>query len=138
LTNRILDAALLVRLLDMAMGLEMLLQSLGFDPKELENRFTEARSNIQTTLDHFEARLNAIDKKLDAILAATGAKVEESIHEERTGQSDGRHGGNGQSVSIGRSGPEPTDNALSGRSAEQSRSGSGGITRALFRAARGA
>ena len=52
----------------MALGVEMLLQSMGFDPKEVGSQFAQAKEMLAKTLAHFDARLNKLEAQQDEIL----------------------------------------------------------------------
>ena len=52
----------------MAMGMDLLMQSMGFDPKVVQEKFTEAKTMMDKTLQHFDQRLNALEAKQDRIL----------------------------------------------------------------------
>lgn len=51
----------------MALGVEMLLKSMGLDPDEIQKKYKETAAELQTTLVHFDQKLGAIQAKLDRI-----------------------------------------------------------------------
>jgi hypothetical protein len=60
----------------MALGMDNLLRSMGFDVDELQAQFTRAKDTLAATVKHFDARMDAIetlgkatDAKLDELLA---------------------------------------------------------------------
>lgn len=49
--------------------IERLLASFGIDPAEIKRQAMEAANTAQQTVEHFDARLTAMEVKLDRILA---------------------------------------------------------------------
>lgn len=52
----------------MAMGLEMLMKSMGVDPEEIKGQFTEAQQKLAQELTSFHQQLNRIEKQQQTIL----------------------------------------------------------------------
>ena len=53
-------------------GLQMLFKSLGFNPEDFAARIDAAQKAAVTTVQHFDMRLQAIDKRLEEIEIALG------------------------------------------------------------------
>ena len=45
-------------------GMEMMLKSFGFDPEEMKKQFDEAKTNAEKYVQQVEARLGAIENRL--------------------------------------------------------------------------
>jgi hypothetical protein len=52
----------------MEIMLKNMLGAMGFDPDELRAKFTSAASEVKSTIQHFEARLDAIEARQEQIL----------------------------------------------------------------------
>ena len=48
-------------------GLQMLFKSLGFDPADFASKIASTQEAAVKTVQHFDARLQAIDKRLENI-----------------------------------------------------------------------
>jgi hypothetical protein len=53
----------------MAMGIELMLKSMGFDPDAIKKQVLEFQENLTNTFKHFDLRLQAIESRLGAMEA---------------------------------------------------------------------